>query len=448
MDLIKLPPQVQAALDILNQAGHTAYAVGGCVRDVLRGVSPHDWDLTTSALPQEMQACFTGYHVIETGLQHGTLTVVIDGMPLEITTYRIDGTYTDNRRPDSVTFTVHLRDDLSRRDFTVNAMAYHPQEGIVDLFGGAEDLRIGQIACVGKAQERFAEDGLRILRALRFSSVLDFSIAEETAAAIHLQKGLLRGISAERIFAELTKLICGVGAARILREYADVLFEILPELRPMYGFDQQNPHHDYDVYEHTLHVLEAVPSEPILRYSALLHDAGKPATFTKDERGGHFYGHAKISVEIARQTMLRLKSDRKTMDAVLELTEHHDVVFVKPERNIRRMVNRMGFEQTRRLLELHRADVTGQAEQHRAERIAESEKMLAFLDELEQADECLTLKKLAVNGQDMMAVGVPQGRAVGVMLQSLLERVMDGELPNTREELLAAVRKETDQEVR
>ena len=440
MDTIKLPPQVQTALDILNGAGHTAYAVGGCVRDALRGATPHDWDLTTSALPQEMQACFAGYHVIETGLQHGTLTVVMDGMPLEITTYRIDGKYTDNRRPDSVTFTVNLRDDLSRRDFTVNAMAYHPSEGIVDLFGGAEDLRFGRIACVGRAQERFAEDGLRILRALRFSSVLDFSIAEETAEAIHLQKGLLCGISAERIYAELTKLICGKGAARILREYADVLFEILPELRAMYGFDQQNPHHCYDVYEHTLHVLEAVRPEPILRYSALLHDAGKPAVFTKDERGGHFYGHAKVSAEIARQTMHRLKSDRKTMDAVLELVVHHDVVFENPERGIRRMVNRIGFEQTRRLLELHRADVTGQAEYHRAGRIAESAEMLAFLDELERADACLSLEKLAVCGRDVIALGVPQGREVGMILQALLEQVMDSALPNEREALLEAVK--------
>lgn len=439
---IQLPPQVEYALKKLQDAGFSAYIVGGCVRDALRGETPHDWDMTTSALPQQTKACFADDPVIETGLQHGTVTVLRDHMPLEITTYRIDGAYTDNRRPDSVTFTRNLRDDLSRRDFTVNAMAYHPSEGIIDLFGGQQDLQNKRIACVGTPSERFSEDGLRILRALRFSSVLDFTIAPETAAAIHAQKDLLLGISAERIFAELTKLLCGVGAERILREYADVLFTILPDLQPMYGFDQQNPHHCYDVYEHTLHAVSAIPPEPILRYAALLHDSGKPAVFTKDERGGHFYAHAEISTEIARNSLHRLKSDRRTLDTVCRLVQHHDMVFPTPvsEKRLKRLVSKLGFEDTKSLLLLHRADVSAQAECHRAERIAQSDELLAMLDALAAADECLTLKKLAISGNDLIALGIPKGKEIGNTLNALLEQVIDGRLPNEKCALLAAAK--------
>ncbi len=439
MFTIVLPPQVQTALHLLNAAGYSAYAVGGCVRDAMRGKEPHDWDLTTSALPEQMKACFSQYHVIETGIQHGTLTVMIDHMPLEITTYRIDGSYTDHRRPDSVTFASRVEDDLSRRDFTVNAMAYHPQEGLVDCFGGAADLQAGRIACVGDPEARFQEDGLRILRAMRFSSVLHFSIAPETAEAIHRMKSLLQNISAERIFSELTKLLCGVGASEILREYADVLFEILPALQPMYGFDQKNPHHCYDVYEHTLHVIDGVPQEPMLRWAALLHDAGKPAAFFENETGGHFYGHAKFSMDITQNAMHTLKSDRKTLDTVLALVEQHDVCFSpNAERILKRLVNRYGFEWTKMLLHLHKADVAAQAVQHRAERIAETDHLFAMIAELEAADACLSLKHLAVSGKDLMALGIPQGKAIGEALHTLLEQVMDGTLPNETNALLAA----------
>ncbi len=438
---IDIPVQVRQVMQKLADAGFSAYIVGGCVRDALRGESPHDWDMTTSAEPLQTKACFADYPVIETGLQHGTVTVVADHMPIEITTYRIDGDYSDNRRPDSVTFTKNLRDDLSRRDFTVNAMAYHPDEGLIDLFGGQTDLQEKRIACVGNAAARFDEDGLRILRALRFASVLDFSIAPETADAIHAQKDLLRGISAERIFAELSKLLCGSGAVRILREYADVLFVIMPELQPMHHFEQHNIHHCYDVYEHTLHVLENVPPTPMLRFAALLHDSGKPAAFFTDERGGHFHGHAEISTEIAKTVLTRLKSDRKTFDTVCRLVEHHDVVFQFDcfERQLKRWVNRIGFEETRMLILLHLGDVSAQSELDRAQRVAESHEMLAILDRLEQSDACLSLKKLALSGDDLLAMGIPQGKAIGAALQSLLEQVMDGSLPNERNALLDAL---------
>ena len=431
------PAPVQTALDTLNAAGFEAFVVGGCVRDALRGAAPHDWDCTTNAKPDEICACFRDYHVIETGLQHGTVTVVIEHMPIEITTYRIDGVYADHRRPDSVTFTDSLTDDLARRDFTVNAMAFHPQKGLIDPFHGADDLKRGVIACVGNPRDRFDEDGLRILRAMRFSSVLDFQIAPETADAVHAQKELLHHISAERIDTELTKLLCGIGAERVLTEFSDVLFTVLPELEPMHGFDQKNPHHDYDVYTHTLKAVAAVPPEPVLRWAALLHDSGKPHCFTEDERGGHFYGHAVISKEIARRALHAMKCDRKRLDRVLLLIERHDTVWNGTDKQLKRTVRLIGFDAAYQLILLHKADVNAQAECYRAERIAAADGLLERLDALKAADACMSLKKLAVTGGDLLALGIPQGREIGVRLNQLLEQVMDGALPNERETLLA-----------
>ena len=434
------PVPVQTALSVLADAGFEACIVGGCVRDAMRGAEPHDWDCTTNARPEQICASFRGYHVIETGLQHGTVTVVIAHMPIEITTYRIDGVYADHRRPDSVTFTDSLTDDLARRDFTVNAMAYDPERGLIDPFHGADDLAKGIIRCVGSAADRFNEDGLRILRAMRFASVLDFAVEPATADAIHMQKGLLKHISAERIDTELTKLLCGSGAERVLTEFADVLFTVLPELEPMQGFDQRNPHHDYDVYTHTLKTVAAAPPEPILRWAALLHDSGKPHTFTEDERGGHFYGHAEISVGIAERALKAMKCDRHRLDRVMLLVEKHDTVFNGTEKQLKRIVRKIGNEAARQLILLHRADVSAQAQQHRAERIEESDRLLAMLQSLEEADACMSLKQLAVSGNDLMSLGIPQGKAIGTALNSLLDAVMDGRLPNEREALLEAAR--------
>ena len=434
------PAPVQTALDRLGAAGFEAFVVGGCVRDALRGAVPHDWDCTTNAKPQEICACFRDFHVIETGLQHGTVTVVIEHMPIEITTYRIDGVYADHRRPDSVTFTDSLTDDLARRDFTVNAMAFHPERGLIDPFHGAADLQAGLIRCVGNPRDRFDEDGLRILRAMRFAAVLDFAVDPQTAAAIHAQKALLHHISAERIDTELTKLLCGTAAERVFTDFADVLFTVLPELEPMYGFDQRNPHHDYDVYTHTLKTVAACPPDPVLRWAALLHDTGKPHTFTEDERGGHFYGHAVVSVEIAKRALKAMKCDRKRYDRVLLLVEKHDLVMNGTEKQIKRLVRQIGADAAEQLLYLHKADVTAQAVCHRAERIAESDRLLAVLAALREADACMSLRQLAVSGSDLMQLGIPQGRAIGEMLNRLLEAVIEGSLPNEHDALLQAVR--------
>ena len=435
------PAPVQTALNMLCGAGYEAFIVGGCVRDALRGAEPHDWDCTTNAKPDEICACFRDYHVIETGLQHGTVTVVIEHFPIEITTYRIDGVYADHRRPDSVTFTDSLTDDLARRDFTVNAMAYHPERGLIDPYGGADDLQAKMIRCVGSPHDRFDEDGLRILRAMRFASVLDFTIEKDTADAVHTQKTLLHHISAERIDTELTKLLCGIGAERVLTDFSDVLFTVLPELEPMHGFDQQNPHHDYDVYAHTLKAVAACPPEPILRWAALLHDSGKPHTFTKDERGGHFYGHAAVSKEIARRALNAMKCDRKRHDRVILLVEKHDMVMNGTAKQLKRIVRQIGDEAAEQLLLLHKADVTAQAACHRAERIEESDRLLQMLAELRAENACMSLKQLAVTGGDLLAAGIPQGKAIGETLNRLLESVIEGDLPNEHDALLAAAKK-------
>ena len=295
--MLQLPQGARYVMARLEESGYQAYAVGGCVRDSLLGRAPKDWDICTDALPEDMQRIFRCDHLIETGLKHGTLTVMKGGEPYEVTTFRVDGEYTDHRHPDGVHFVTEVREDLARRDFTVNAMAWNPKTGVVDAFGGREDLARGVIRCVGDAETRFGEDALRIMRALRFASVYGFAIEEETARAIHRLKDTLQDVAAERIRVELAKLLCGQGAGQILREYSDVLFAILPQLAAMHGFDQHTPYHAYDVWEHTVRAVESVPANEVLRLTMLLHDSGKPAAFTVDENGvGHAHGHQMESV--------------------------------------------------------------------------------------------------------------------------------------------------------
>ena len=320
-----MPKNVDTAINLLQSAGFEAYAVGVCVRDSLLGKTPNDWDITTSAKPEDMKSVFADFHCIDTGIKHGTVTVVIDGEPLEITTFRLDGEYEDNRHPKSVTFTSDLGADLGRRDFTVNAMAYSKKTGTVDLFGGQNDLKNKIIRCVGDPDRRFNEDALRILRALRFASALDFEIEEKTAQSLLKNRALLENISEERIAKELLKLVCGKGAKRILTDFAPVLFEILPELQPMYKNSHDNPHHCYDIYEHTLIAVESIDPEPTLRFAMLLHDCGKPAVKKFDENGvAHFYGHQRISAEISAQILARLKVSNKFRDEILFLVSNHD----------------------------------------------------------------------------------------------------------------------------
>lgn len=431
---IELPAPVSAALRRLDAAGHEAYIVGGCVRDSLLGRVPTDWDVTTSALPEETKAAFPGCPVLETGIRHGTVTLLLDGMPLEVTTYRVDGAYSDHRRPDRVAFTRSLREDLARRDFTVNALAYHPDRGLVDYFGGREDLERGLLRCVGEPARRFEEDALRILRGMRFSAVLGFSIGEETARRMEEKKPLLEFVARERVAAELKKLLCGPAAAQALRAFPQVAAQILPELRPMFGFGQHNPYHCYDIWEHTLHAVEAVPPQLVLRLGMLFHDVGKPACFTLDDQGtGHFYGHEERGGELARQALHRLRFDSQTIRRVCLLVREHSVVLRPDPRRIRRQLSRWGAETLRQLWEVKVADCKAKGDSV-AYRLEGLEQTRLTLEQVLEEEQCFSLKDLQMNGNELIALGY-RGREIGAMLKTLLERVVDGELENTREAL-------------
>lgn len=433
---LQLPPQAALALRMLEQAGFEAYVVGGAVRDALRGCGrAEDWDITTSALPQQTEQVFSGFRLIETGLRHGTVTVLLDGVPLEITTYRVDGDYTDHRRPDAVRFTPSLAEDLARRDFTMNALAYNPRCGLVDLHGGAADLAAGVVRCVGQPQRRFQEDALRILRALRFAAVFDLQLEPETAAALRACRTLLRDIAAERVSAELTKLLCGPAAARILRDYGAVIAVVIPELTAMFGFQQHNPHHDRDVWAHTLAVVQASRPKPVARWAALLHDVGKPGCFSRGPDGvGHFYGHAARSAELAEGILTRLRFDSVRRSAIVRLVQAHDQPLVPEERAVKRLLNRFGPDLTLELLALHRADTAGQAALCQ-DRRAVCDRAEALARALIAQQACFSLRDLAVNGRDMLALGL-QGREVGTALSRCLDAVMDGTVPNERAALL------------
>lgn len=436
-----MPKNVDIAINLLQSAGFEAYAVGGCVRDSLLGKTPNDWDITTSAKPEDMKSVFADFHCIDTGIKHGTVTVVIDGEPLEITTFRLDGEYEDNRHPKSVTFTSDLGADLGRRDFTVNAMAYSKMTGTVDLFGGQNDLKNGIIRCVGNPDRRFNEDALRILRALRFASALDFEIEEKTAQSLLKNRALLGNISEERIAKELLKLVCGKGAKRILTDFAPVLFEILPELQPMYKNSHDNPHHCYDIYEHTLIAVESIDPEPTLRFAMLLHDCGKPAVKKFDENGvAHFYGHQRISAEISAQILARLKVSNKFRDEILFLVSNHDrwELYENTEK-MPRYLSKFGLDGVLNLLKVMRADVLAQSPEYRyrLDQIADAEETAK---NLAAQKPCLSLSELQINGRTLMDIGIPQGRKLGAVLAQLLDEVIDGVTKNTQEALTTRAR--------
>lgn len=436
-----MPKNVDTAINLLQSAGFEAYAVGGCVRDSLLGKTPNDWDITTSAKPENMKSVFADFHCIDTGIKHGTVTVVIDGEPLEITTFRLDGEYEDNRHPKSVTFTSNLGADLGRRDFTVNAMAYSKKTGTVDLFGGQNDLKNKIIRCVGDPDRRFNEDALRILRALRFASALDFEIEEKTAQSLLKNRALLGNISEERIAKELLKLVCGKGAKRILTDFAPVLFEILPELQPMYKNSHDNPHHCYDIYEHTLIAVESIDPEPMLRFAMLLHDCGKPAVKKFDENGvAHFYGHQRISAEISAQILARLKVSNKFRDEILFLVSNHDrwELYENTEK-MPRYLSKFGLDGVLKLLKVMRADVLAQSPEYRyrLDQIADAEEIAK---NLAAQKPCLSLSELQINGRTLMDIGIPQGRKLGAVLAQLLDEVIDGVTKNTQEALTTRAR--------
>lgn len=445
---LNIPQPVQKILDILQRRGKQAYVVGGCVRDSLLGKEPKDWDVTTSALPQETMEALADCTVIPTGLQHGTVTAVVDSMPVEITTYRVDGTYSDNRHPDRITFTASLREDLSRRDFTINAMAYHPQTGIADYFGGQTDLANRTVRCVGEPDKRFEEDALRILRALRFAAVLDFTIEKNTQKSILRKQELILRVAKERIAKEFVQLLCGSNAYGVLYDYAEVIGQFIPELLPLVGFEQHNPHHIYDVYEHTLHSVQAIQPIPVLRLTMLFHDVAKPLCFSRDAQGtGHFYGHAAQSAQVAQQVLTGLRLDKATIARVVTLVKLHDVQIENSEKSVVHWLNKLPSEVLYQLLAVKAADT-----------IAQHPSLLYRLDELKELSKtmehvvaqqkCFSLKDLALSGDDLIALGIPQGKEIGVILQRLLHAVMDGACENDRQKLLYFTRSITPQAIR
>ena len=439
-----LPPQVQFCITTLEQAGFETYAVGGCVRDACLGLTPQDYDLCTAATPEQICRIFADFSLVMAGQKHGTIGVVLDGAVYEITTFRTEGTYTDSRHPDWVRFVTDVRADLARRDFTVNAMAYTPACGFTDPFGGQQDLKQKVLRAVGDPRQRFTEDALRILRGVRFAVKYGLTPEQETLDAMISLSPRLRNIAAERIFDELCKLLPLVTAEH-LSIFAPILCQVIPQLTPLVGFDQKNAHHAYDVFTHTAHVVEAVPGDLPLRWAALLHDIGKPETFTLDDAGtGHFYGHAQVSADIADSILRQLKAPTQLREQVVLLIGLHMTKLEPDKRLLRRRLNRLGEETLLQLLCLQEADMGSKGMGIPAES-AQFPQLRQLLAEIKAENACLSLKNLAVNGRDLMALGIT-GKAIGNTLHNLLEQVMDEQLPNEKQALLAALQKTIHQE--
>ena len=440
---INIPEKANELIFALQDHGHDASVVGGCVRDSILGKIPHDWDICTSATPTEMLEIFKNKKIIETGLKHGTITVVMDDEQYEITTYRIDGEYSDNRRPDAVLFTNELTEDLKRRDFTINAIAYNDTEGLIDPFGGLNDIRERKIRCVGSAKNRFEEDALRILRAIRFSAQLDFDIDSETAEEIRKQHTRLGNISVERICSEFRKIVISPRFPSLLSIFPSVFSFIIPDLASTIGFQQNNPYHAYDVFEHTIHALENCHSDdPIVKLAVFFHDFGKPYSYQDSEDGyRHFHDHGNVSAIFTDRIMEDLKFDSETRINVVQLVRHHDATFEVSKKCVKRWLNKIGEIQFRRLLEVRKADIKGQSLNYNPARIQKVENIEKVLKEILEEKECFSLKDLAINGKDLIEAGFKEGKGIGIILNFLLHQVMDGEIENKKEVLLGKARK-------
>ena len=436
---IKIPEKARHIIQVITAAGFEAYVVGGCVRDSILGRRPEDWDITTSATPEQVKALFP--RTIDTGIAHGTVTVMMDKEGFEVTTYRIDGKYEDSRHPKEVTFTPNLVEDLKRRDFTINAMAYNEDAGLVDIFGGMADIEARVIRCVGNAQERFREDALRIMRAIRFSAQLGYTIEESTREAITQLAPTLQNISAERIQVELVKLITSKHPDTLRVAYElGVTAVILPEFDKMMETPQNHPHHMYNVGEHTLHGLLEVEADKVLRLAVLFHDIGKPGSITMDTHGiNHFWGHANLSEEITRKILRRLRFDNDTIYYVTKLVLYHDYGNeLNPDmRIVRRAVNKIGEDIFPLLFAVKKADVLSQSNFRREEKLEKLEIWQQLYQEILKKKQCVSLKNLAVTGSDLIMLGMKPGREIGETLQWLLEQVLENPEYNRKEWLLA-----------
>lgn len=435
MSRINIPEGAQFIIRLLEGDCHEAYVVGGCVRDSILGLEPHDWDICTSATPDEVLALCARHSIrtIATGLKHGTVTIRTPsiGAWYEVTTFRIDGEYSDGRHPDSVTFTSDVHKDLARRDFTMNAMAYNDAVGLIDPFGGEKALRNKEISCVGNPADRFQEDALRVMRALRFASTYGFSIEENTEKAIHQFAPNLNNIAVERIRTELYKLLFGKCVLDVLLNYSDVIATIIPELAPCIGFDQNNKYHEYSVYDHIAHAVSNYTGDDLsVKVALLLHDIGKPQCYTEDERGGHFYGHSVPSHDLAAAVAKRLRFDNCMRDDVLTLVLYHDAVIEPTYKVVRRLLYKIGEENFRQLLHVRMADIKAHAKDTQASRIERCLALHDIMEDVIRQEQCFSLKKLAIRGKDVMSFGVPEGKIVGDTLKHILNMVINGSVPN------------------
>ena len=435
-----LPPEALYCIDRLEQAGYAAYAVGGCVRDSLLGLEPHDYDLCTAAPPEKIAEIFSDHDLVRSGEKHGTIGVVLRHHVYEITAFRTEGGYGDSRHPDWVEFVSDVTQDLARRDFTVNAMAYSPTRGLADPFGGREDLKNKVLRTVGDPRQRFFEDALRILRGVRFAVRYGLAVEPETMDAMLRLALLMDKLARERVFDELCKLLPLLTAAD-LKEFAPILAQVIPELAPCLGFQQHSPYHAYDVFTHIAHVVEAVPPELPLRWAALLHDVGKPPCFTRDSQGrGHFLGHASAGADMADEILLRLKAPTALRQQVTVLIRQHMTKIEPARKPVRRVLSRLGSHTLRQLLLLQEADMGSKGIRNPAE-MAQFAVLRQIMEQIEAENACLTLKDLAVNGRDLMQLGY-HGPAIGRALQCLLELVLDERVENEKTALLQALKEQ------
>jgi tRNA nucleotidyltransferase (CCA-adding enzyme) len=437
--MINIPEEPNWIITKLMENGYDAYVVGGCVRDSIFGKIPKDWDICTNANPLEVKSVFESSRIVDTGLKHGTVTIVLPNGNYEVTTYRIDGKYSDGRRPDSVSFTDSLKEDLSRRDFTINAMAYNNVVGLVDYFNGEDDLKSHTIRCVGNSDDRFKEDALRIIRALRFSSILCFEIHPNTKSSIDRNYKLLNKVSIERISSEFNKMLCGEYSYLVLEKYYYIIAYIIPEIRPTIGFKQHNPYHVHDVWKHTIYAISCSQRDLEVRLALFFHDIGKPKAYTCPTGIGHFYKHHLYSEEITKKILKRMKYDNKTIDNVCTLVYNHSVPLVDTKKSIRRMLNVVGdlFE---KLLDVKFSDMYAQSPMSIEKKKPILENVRVSYREILAEEDCFNLKDLAINGKDLIAIGYPEGQKIGTTLNQLLSKVIDGDLENTKDALLAVAK--------
>lgn len=437
--MIKIPDKCNFIFEILENYGFECFAVGGCVRDALMGKEPFDWDFTTNASPEKILNCFSEYKTVEVGKKYGTITVVSDGMSYEITTYRVDGEYSDSRHPDSVTFSTSIIEDLRRRDFTINSIAFSPTRGLIDPFNGAEDIKKGIIRCTGVAQDRFSEDALRILRALRFAARLDFQIENQTKEAIFEFKDRLRFVHPNRLRKEITGILMGK-VQNVLFDYREVLAVVIPEIRPMFDLSQNNPHHCYDVWTHTVVALSHTLKNEVLRLAVFFHDIGKPYVKTTDDNGiDHFKKHQVYSEDIAQKVMERFCYPGTMISDVCTLVRYHDERFRNLTADIKRVLSKVTPRLFNDLLLVSYSDIMAQSEYKREDKLAHRDEVFKEADRIISENDCYSLSQLAVNGNDLIELGY-KGQEIGLILSTLLKMVIKGTAENTKSSLIKSIK--------